>query len=552
MVVSQDGEPTPKVIDFGIAKTTQEPLIDDPVVTAQQAFLGTPAYSSPERLEGRAKGADPRADIFSLGALLYELICGQLPKAPNSETAAEPKEGKTEGPANSEVAPISQRFASLPERERSHIAKSLGLSPSRVQSLLKGELGAIAMKCLERDPERRYPSVADLLADLDAHLQGKPVAAQPRGSYHRASKLWQGMRKPIALWIEAAALLAICSAMFLHAYNSFDSRDATTYPTPVSDKSVAILPLQDLGPDPELAYFTEGIHGDLINRVSTIEELRTISHLAVLSYWKARWLRQVYALEPESHLNALRVSWAYGDLLDKENAAIWAQRFLDLTADSENLGIQIYRQILQERWDEADQLFWDNDSLDRDFYMNCSIAGMIKRDLGQGKPQAALRRYLKAKPELAGERLDRGEFHPFDSLGMAKALIAAGEVARGTRILEHVVERLLDPSAPRNKYRTTYLLRSHLVLGNVEAAQQLARKDPFIFVKDWRIDEELSPLFQDAELERLMLETEGVLAEQRTRVAQWKDEGKLAAMPPLPGTPPQLAEASDVAPLPIP
>lgn len=151
LVAKQDDEAVPKVIDFGVAKSNQFRLTDKTLFTSIHTFLGTPVYSSPEQLEFTGADVDPRSDVYSLGTLLYELLCG----CPVFEYNKLSKEGlnafRTLVQEKDPSRP-SQRFASRSENEKATFASQTSATPSKLQLELKGDLDWIVMRCLEKEP----------------------------------------------------------------------------------------------------------------------------------------------------------------------------------------------------------------------------------------------------------------------------------------------------------------------------------------------------------------------------------------------------------------
>ncbi|MEM7354685.1 MAG: serine/threonine-protein kinase, partial [Acidobacteriota bacterium] len=175
LVTEVDGRPTAKVIDFGIARALDEPLLaDTPQLTREHQIIGSPAFMSPEMVFG-SRDVDTRSDVYALGIVLYEMLAGALPFDPKKQSLASLLGSVTRG-----SPPIpSLRFADLELEQRQAIAKGRQLSEDKLRRRLVGDLDAIVSKAIAFDREKRYSSPADLAADLERHLQIQPVVARP-------------------------------------------------------------------------------------------------------------------------------------------------------------------------------------------------------------------------------------------------------------------------------------------------------------------------------------------------------------------------------------
>jgi non-specific serine/threonine protein kinase/serine/threonine-protein kinase len=202
LVEEVEGRPTPRIIDFGIAKALEEPLTDRTLTLDRQA-LGTPAYMSPEALSMIAGEADldTRADVYSLGVILFELLVGCRPVAVEGSTLENWRQRLAAG----DPPRPSTRFLGLPDEQQELAARDRQSSRRELARLLAGDLGWIAWKALAPDREDRYASVRELGADLEAWLDRRPVAAHPPTLGYRVRKLVQRHRA-VALAIALAVL----------------------------------------------------------------------------------------------------------------------------------------------------------------------------------------------------------------------------------------------------------------------------------------------------------------------------------------------------------
>ena len=184
LVTLHDGVPVPKVIDFGIAKATQQELTEKTIYTQCQQFIGTPAYMSPEQAEMSGLDIDTRSDIYSLGVLLYELLTGRTP-FDAKELMASGLEGMRQMIREKEPPKPSTKIATLQAEDRTTTAKRRASDGPRLISLLRRDLDWIVMKCLEKDRTRRYETANGLAEDLQRHLKNEPVLARPPNTAYR-------------------------------------------------------------------------------------------------------------------------------------------------------------------------------------------------------------------------------------------------------------------------------------------------------------------------------------------------------------------------------
>src|SRR5262245_42276989 len=187
LVTLHDGVPVPKVIDFGIAKATQQELTDKTVFTQFQQFIGTPAYISPEQAEMSGLDIDKRADIYSLGVLLYELLVGQTPF-----DAKEMMQGGLDALRRiiREKEPLrpSTRLNTLSGDAKTTAGKRRQTDVGKLVHQLQGDLDWIVMKCLEKDRTRRYETANGLASDIQRHLSNEAVLARPPSAAYRFQK----------------------------------------------------------------------------------------------------------------------------------------------------------------------------------------------------------------------------------------------------------------------------------------------------------------------------------------------------------------------------
>jgi hypothetical protein len=230
LVTLQDGEPVPKVIDFGIAKATEGRLTDKTLYTAFEQFIGTPAYMSPEQTGLSGLDIDTRSDIYSLGVLMYELLIGRPPFDPEKLLQAGLDEARRRIREEDPPKP-STRLRSVLGTEASTAGKRRGMSPLELLQSVEGDLDWIAMKALEKERTRRYDTASDLAKDIERVLANEPVLARPPSTLYRIQKFARRNRvvfvAGVVMVIAAGAVFAALTVgMALSTWLFFKEREA--------------------------------------------------------------------------------------------------------------------------------------------------------------------------------------------------------------------------------------------------------------------------------------------------------------------------------------
>jgi serine/threonine protein kinase/WD40 repeat protein len=217
LVTLVDGNPMPKVIDFGIAKATNQALTQHTLFTQTGALIGTPEYMSPEQAQTSGLDVDTRTDIFSLGVILYELLTGTLPLDPKSL-----REAGLEGIARliktAEPQKPSTRLSALAHTSRPDTAVGRTRDLRTIQRELRGDLDWIVMKCLEKDRSRRYDTAIGLAADLKRHLDNEPVLARPPSAAYKFQKALR--RNKLAFGATAAIILILAAGIVVSTWQA--------------------------------------------------------------------------------------------------------------------------------------------------------------------------------------------------------------------------------------------------------------------------------------------------------------------------------------------
>jgi len=313
ILVNDQGEP--KLLDFGIAKLLEEnPLAA--TATGQQRL--TPISASPEQARGDA--VTMASDIYALGTLLYELLTGCTPHVfPRRDIGLD------------EVARVVC--------EEDPILPSLAANDPEVQRTLRGDLDAIILHAMEKDPSQRYVSVGDLAEDVRHYLAGEPVRARPdRFNYRLARSVTRhkGFMGRLAL-AAAAILIALGIVAFLaqRQARSIEREARSGTQTEIPEKSIAVLPFDDFADNKTNSYFADGVQDDILIDLATVADLKVISRTGVAPYRNGprnireigRTLGVAYVLEGSVRKldNRVRVN---ARLIDtRSDAQVWAQQY---------------------------------------------------------------------------------------------------------------------------------------------------------------------------------------------------------------------------------
>ncbi|HKU13001.1 MAG TPA: protein kinase [Steroidobacteraceae bacterium] len=250
LVMEIDGRPVPKVIDFGIAKAV---ALDHHQPSRAHTMLGhligTPEYMSPEQAQLSPLDVDTRADVYSLGVVLHELLTGTLPfktSDPNATPAMLVQELLTHDPA----APSVRVQVAAPEPQQA--ASNRGLSPRQLAARLAGDLDWIVLKALEKDRNRRYGSPSELAADVRRHLADEPVVAGPPSTLYRMRKFATRHRLPLTLAAGVFIAAIVFGAMMAwQAHEVALQRDEARFHAQRAEASSEFmsLMLEEVGPE---------------------------------------------------------------------------------------------------------------------------------------------------------------------------------------------------------------------------------------------------------------------------------------------------------------
>jgi TolB-like protein/predicted Ser/Thr protein kinase/Tfp pilus assembly protein PilF len=249
ILLDQKGEP--HLTDFGLARL----LETESTVTRTLEVLGTPSYMAPEQAVGNNAAVSRATDVYGIGAVLYQLLTRHPPFA---------------GGTTYETIKLLLDTEPRP--------------PRSLNRKIDRDLSTICLKCLEKDPKRRYASTVALAEDLEHWLKHEPIRAHRAGIFTRGRK-WVRRKPAIAALI--TSLIALAAAIGWNVWKS------ELIDRPVTN-GVAVLPFENLSREPDNAYFAEGIHEEILTRLASIADLKVISHTSTQQYQsKPRNLREI-------------------------------------------------------------------------------------------------------------------------------------------------------------------------------------------------------------------------------------------------------------------
>src|SRR5438046_1036825 len=242
ILLDTDGEP--HLTDFGLARLVET----ESTVTRTLEVLGTPSYMAPEQASGNNVALTSATDIYGLGAVLHHLLTGRPPFA---------------GPTTYETIRL--------------VLQTDPQEPRLLNPKIDRDLSTICLKCLEKDPQRRYASALALAGDLERWLRREPIGARRTGFVTRGKKWLQ--RNP-ATAVSVVSLAGLVAAVGVIIWKSDFIR-----PPPTT--GVAVLPFENLSEDKANAYLADGIQDEILTRLSKIADLKVISHTSTQHYKSA-------------------------------------------------------------------------------------------------------------------------------------------------------------------------------------------------------------------------------------------------------------------------
>ncbi len=372
ILVRPDGEP--KLLDFGIAKLLDVPEEAALVTVTEQRRL-TPACASPEQARGEAVTA--ASDVYALGALLYELL-----------TDISPHRFSSGNPPQEEIARVI--CEAQPARP------SLSIHDNAIRRRLRGDLDNIVLTALRKEPARRYHSVGEFAADITRHVEGRPIRARPNTASYVAAR-FIGRHKQLIGALLAIAFVAVGFLLFYHPRPDLRNEAAASNASQIPEKSIAVLPFENVGEDKANAFFADGMQDEILSDLAKMGDLKVVSRTSVMQYrGSARNRKEIgealqvaYVLEGAVQKVGSRIHMSAQLTETRTDARVWAESY-----DRDVVDVFVMQRELAEKI--VAQLKVNLSPRDR-----VALADRTTRDV------EAYDWYLRAKEWAAQPRLDK-------------------------------------------------------------------------------------------------------------------------------------------------
>ncbi|MGC2626131.1 MAG: serine/threonine-protein kinase, partial [Candidatus Udaeobacter sp.] len=281
----------PHLTDFGLARLVES----ESTVTRTLEVIGTPSYMAPEQAGGNNAGPTSATDVYGLGAVLYQLLTGHPPFA-----------------GGTTYETIKLLLETEPRPPRLWNAK------------VDRDLSIICLKCLDKNPERRYSSALALAEDLERWLKHEPIRARPIGVFGRGKKWLQ--RNPTAAAVIGLSLALIAAVSVIVWKTDLLRRPSTA--------GIAVLPFENLSNDREDASFADGVQDDLLTKLAKIAKLKVISRTSVMQYREKQNVHSIGDALGVSHVleGSVRKTggWLHinAQLIDtRTDSHVWAEEY---------------------------------------------------------------------------------------------------------------------------------------------------------------------------------------------------------------------------------
>jgi len=286
-----DAKGEPHLTDFGLARLAES----ESSVTQTLDVLGTPSYMAPEQAVGNNTAVSSTTDVYGLGAVLYQLLTGQPPFA-----------------GGTTYETIRLLLDTEPRQPRL-------LNPK-----IDRDLSTICLRCLEKDPKRRYSSALALAEDLGRWLKHEPIVARHTGVFTRGRK-WV-RRNPTSALLVASLIVLAAAAAWIIWKSDLIRQPLTT--------GIAVLPFENLNDQKENSVLADGVQDDILTKLAKIADLKVISRTSVMEYRGKRNVRQIgdalrvsHVLEGSARRSGDRIH-LNAQLIDtRTDTHVWAEEY---------------------------------------------------------------------------------------------------------------------------------------------------------------------------------------------------------------------------------
>ncbi|MEX6634786.1 protein kinase domain-containing protein [Hyphococcus lacteus] len=265
MLVTENGDP--KLLDFGIAKLLETDDYELTMArTGEGARIMTPEYASPEQVRGEPVSV--ATDVYALGVLLFRLLTGHSPYGPSATTPREIESAILEAEPKKPSASITE-YSSTDDKTLSldDLSEKRSVSPEHLRKTLSGDLDTIILKCLQKEPERRYATARELAADIERHLNNRPILARADSWTYKTKKFLTRNARPTAA--AAAMFVAIVSLVAFYTLRLADERDKAQLAAAEAEQVAGFLTNIFRNADPHTAQGTPATAVDLLRSAET-------------------------------------------------------------------------------------------------------------------------------------------------------------------------------------------------------------------------------------------------------------------------------------------
>jgi TolB-like protein len=356
-----DAEGEPHLTDFGLARLVEA----ESTVTRATEVLGTPSYIAPEQAAGKNTQLTSATDVYGLGALLYNLLTGHPPFV---------------GSTTYETVRL--------------VLETEPRQPRLVNPKVDRDLSTVCLKCLEKDPKRRYVSALALAEDLERWLRREPIRARRAGLFTRGKK-W--LQRNLTTTVSVVSLAGLVAAVGVIIWK----RDLF-HPPPTT--GIAVLPFENLSENKEDAFLADGVQDDILTKLAKIAELKVISRSSVAQYRGKQDLREIGRALGVSHVVEGTVHRAKGkvhvnaQLVDtRTDADVWAEEYdRDLNdvfaiealvaqsiADRLRAKLSAREKMAINEWPTRDLVAYDLYTHAKNLFLTASVSDHGKEDLLQ-------------------------------------------------------------------------------------------------------------------------------------------------------------------------